>query len=423
MDLLKKFWTARVSFHHSDHPISLTDRSNRAVTLPELCQRSTPPYHPSLILFNGHLQTVWTALKRTEVVVRYKRQIFASENDLYPGTFAVDFVSQDDSDIKQEDSSLPPHTTYFRDADAPTGSADCRPMLVALHGVAGGSHEPYVKHVLAPLAACGWEACVVVSRGCGGTQLTGRLLYNARSTWDLKQTVAFLRRKFPNRPLYAVGFSIGANILVNYLGEEGERCGIRAAVVCSNPWNLEVVDHALRRSWMGLNVYSHAMANGMKQIVQRHAEMILRNRRIAAAAVEKIRFFFDFDSAVQLPMWGYPTRGTYYRDASSVDSVLAVKVPLFALNAEDDPISHHEALPFEEFQKKPLHRALHNVLRRSPWLVISFLKALHHDIDWTKGLEPASHVPESTHYFEYHPVRRRIQPTTTAYFPGQTEVI
>lgn len=75
-------------------------------------------------------------------------------------------------------------------------------------------------------------------------------------------------------------------------------------------------------------------------------------------------------SAVQLPMWGYPTRGAYYRDASSVDAVLAVRVPLFAINAEDDPvsrlstalrsltnedmkISHYEALPFEEFQNNP----------------------------------------------------------------------
>ncbi|EUC45259.1 hypothetical protein COCMIDRAFT_5560 [Bipolaris oryzae ATCC 44560] len=357
MNSLRKFWASRVSFYHSDHSISLTNRSNHTVTLPDLCKDSTPPYQPSIILFNGHLQTIWTALRPTGVVVRYKRKMFKSEDDLYPGTFAVDFVNQDESETKEEeeeeDSSLPPHITYYRDHDAPFGSLDSKPMLVALHGVAGGSHEPYIKHVLAPLVASGWEACVVVSRGCGGTDLTSPLLYNARSTWDLKQTVAFLRRRYPNRPLYAIGFSIGANILVNYLGEEGERCGIRAAVVCSNPWNLEVVVNALRRSWMGLNIYSHALGNGMKQIFQQHAQMVLRNSRIAAAAVEKIRYSFDFDIAVQLPMWGYPTTGTYYRDASSVDAVLAVKVPLFALNAEDDPISHHEALPFEEFRNNP----------------------------------------------------------------------
>ncbi|EOD44132.1 putative alpha beta fold family protein [Neofusicoccum parvum UCRNP2] len=262
-----------------------------------MCKRLTPPYHPSLLLFSGHLQTIWAARMRTNPAIHYRRQVFESENDLYPGTFAVDFVESGDeasASSSADDPSLPPHTTYFGSANLPAASADRRPMLVVLHGVSGGSHEPYVKHVLAPLAAAGWEACVVISRGCGGSRLTGRMLYNARATWDVAQTVRFLRRRFPNRPLYAVGFSIGANILVN-VSEEGERCGFRAAVVCSNPWNLEVVDHALRRSWVGLNVYSHAMANGMKEIVQRHAEMILRNRKIAAAAVKKIRYFFDFD--------------------------------------------------------------------------------------------------------------------------------
>lgn len=68
--------------------------------------------------------------------------------------------------------------------------------------------------------------------------------------------------------------------------------------------------------------------------------------------------------------WGYPTEGAYYRDASSIDSLLAVKVPLFAIHAEDDPvvrkslfclyesakvtqIAVKEALPFEEVKRNP----------------------------------------------------------------------
>ena len=49
----------------------------------------------------------------------------------------------------------------------------------------------------------------------------------------------------------------------------------------------------------------------------------------------------DTDSCrhVQGPTWGYPTEGAYYRDASSVDSLLAIRIPFFALHAEDDPVS------------------------------------------------------------------------------------
>ncbi|KAJ5022946.1 hypothetical protein J3E73DRAFT_393337 [Bipolaris maydis] len=330
MNILRSFWALRVSFYHSDHSISLTNRSNHLVTLPDLCKDSTPPYQPSIIAFNGHLQTIWTALRRTGVFVRDKRKMFKSEDDLYPGTFAVDFVSQDESETMEEDSSLPPHITYYGDHSAPFGSFDSKTMVIALHGVAGVSHERCIKHVLAPLVASGWEACVVVSRGCGGTDLTSPLLYNARSTWDLKQTWE-----------------------VWYLGEEGERCGIRAAVVCSNPLNLEVVVNALRRSWMGLNIYSNALGNGMKQTFQQQYSFDFDT--YAHSCPEDVRKITKLinKSVVQLPMWGYPTTGTYYRDASSVDAVLAVKVPLFALNAEDDPISHYEALPFEEFCINP----------------------------------------------------------------------
>jgi predicted alpha/beta-fold hydrolase len=42
---------------------------------------------------------------------------------------------------------------------------------------------------------------------------------------------------------------------------------------------------------------------------------------------------------VQCPTWGYPTEDAYYRDASSVDSVLSVRIPTLAINAVDDPVS------------------------------------------------------------------------------------
>lgn len=94
-------------------------------------------------------------------------------------------------------------------------------MLVALHGLSGGSHELYLRHVIAPLVKSGgdgdggWEACVVNSRGCANSKITTGVLYNARATWDVRQAVGWLRKTFPNRPLFGIGFSLGANILTN----------------------------------------------------------------------------------------------------------------------------------------------------------------------------------------------------------------
>lgn len=283
MEFIASLLTARTSFYHSEHPVLLKGHGKTSISLVDFCKSLTPPYLTIPFLFSGHLHTAWTLRKEPEIGIRYKRKLFESDNELYPGAFAVDFVDHGEDDF-DEDPSLPPLTAYYRD-DEVLKSMDHRPMLIVLHGLCGGSYEPYVKHVLAPLAARGWEACIVISRGCAMTKVTSGILYNARSTWDVRQTVRFLRENFPNRPLYAIGFSLGANILTNvsfasadaergltekqYLGEEGEKCCLRAAAVCANPWNLEVVHLALQRSWLGLHIYSKFMGTSMKELVQR----------------------------------------------------------------------------------------------------------------------------------------------------------
>jgi len=147
--------------------------------------------------------------------LHYKRKVFQSET--LEGTFAVDFTSKPFSEV---DDSLPVRTTYFSNDDFQgIASLDNRPMLVALHGLSGGSYEVYLKHVLAPLVGVDgegkWEACVVNSRGCAMHKITSGVMFNARSTWDCRQTVQWLRKTFPNRPLFGIGFSLGANVLTN----------------------------------------------------------------------------------------------------------------------------------------------------------------------------------------------------------------
>ena len=56
---------------------------------------------------------------------------------------------------------------------------------------------------------------VVNARGCAMSRITSGVLFNARATWDIKQFAQFAREKWPRRKLFACGFSLGANILVN----------------------------------------------------------------------------------------------------------------------------------------------------------------------------------------------------------------
>ena len=64
------------------------------------------------------------------------------------------------------------------------------------------------------------------------------------------------------------------NIFSNlqYLGEEGPDCALKAAVVCGSPWNLEVSSLALQRSWLGLGIYSRVMGSNMKKLFELYAK-------------------------------------------------------------------------------------------------------------------------------------------------------
>lgn len=156
---------------------------------------------------------------------------------MYPGCFAVDFVSRTPSteDVK----TVNPRTTLFDEDDwtryQATGCVDSsaqqaevnkRPIIVALHGISGGSHELYLRQVLDPLVTgaatakdgaegSAWDALVVNARGCANSPVTGSRLFNARATWDVRQFLIWLRERFPNRLIFGVGFSLGANILIN----------------------------------------------------------------------------------------------------------------------------------------------------------------------------------------------------------------
>jgi predicted alpha/beta-fold hydrolase len=209
---------AKVTFTHSPSTLTIKNKDGSSTDLLAICQKATPPCHLNPLLFNGHMHTMWTAATKTDgPPLHYKRRLFEAENPDFEGSFAVDFISEP---FSGSDDTLPKRTIYFSDEEFEgIASQDDRPMLVALYGLTGCPDEDYLKCIVAPLVSASggrkWEACVVNSRGCAMHKITSTVLFNARATWDYRQMVKWLRGKFPNRPLFGIGFSLGANILTN----------------------------------------------------------------------------------------------------------------------------------------------------------------------------------------------------------------
>lgn len=213
MDIWRLLGYAKTTFYSHTDPLLLYKKNGNKTTLLDICKATTPPCWLNPLLLNGHLQTIWTVVKGQDPLIYYKRKIFSAEDPAFAGTFAVDFVVQPHTNT---DATLPPRTAVFSDEELEEiGSDDGKPMLLTLHGLTGGSQEAYLKHVLKSLFEDGWEACVVNARGCAQSKITSDLLFNARATWDIRQVVRWLRQEFPKRPLFAIGYSLGANILVN----------------------------------------------------------------------------------------------------------------------------------------------------------------------------------------------------------------
>lgn len=177
---------AKIDFTHAPSPRAIREKDGTETDLLKICEESTPPCQLNPLLFNGHLQTMWTATKPAGPKVYYKRKLFEADHKTYLGTFAVDFAVEP---FEGQDPSLSRRTLYYTEEELETiGSDDSKPMLIVMHGLSGGSHEIYLRHTIAPLLAQGnWEVCVVNSRGCARSKLTSGVLYNARATWDIRQ--------------------------------------------------------------------------------------------------------------------------------------------------------------------------------------------------------------------------------------------
>ncbi len=225
------------------------------------------------------------------------------------------------------------------------------PIAILLHGLTGGFDSKYLRGTAVKLIARGWRTVALQLRGSGPD--TNRLprCYNHGDTEDFHTLCAVLREREPQTPLYAAGWSMGANILLKAMGEAGDASPLSAAVASCAPFQLLPCAERLRRGFP--RVYQRHLLNNLGVILRRKHGPVpvlpVANLEAALTAPD----FFAFDEAYTAPVNGYASALDYYARASCGQFLKDIRRPTLAISAMDDPFMVPEIIPPAE-QLAPL---------------------------------------------------------------------
>ncbi|CAI0439468.1 unnamed protein product, partial [Linum tenue] len=317
-------------------PVKLTYNASselyRAVA--SKCQVLRGRYLPTLWLCSPHIQTAFLTFFGNPPRFTYKRVMFYTSDG---GTIALDWVLHSDGG-----GAYTSHAVPQKD--------DKAPIVIVIPGLTSDSVAPYIKHLVFKLAKQGWNVVVSNHRGLGGVEITSDRFYNAGWTEDSRRIIDHIHQEYPDTPLYVVGTSIGANILVKYLGEETVNVPIVGAVAVCNPWDLAIGDRFITRRFVQ-KLYDKALAFGLVGYAKLHQTIL--SRLIDWDGLKKSRSVRDFDYYATCILAKFETVDTYYRRSSSVNFVGNVAVPLLCINALDDPVCTRESIPWDECRMNP----------------------------------------------------------------------
>jgi predicted alpha/beta-fold hydrolase len=283
-------------------------------------------FKPAWWLKNAHLQTIFPAFFR---------------NTQPPGALRRERLSTRDNDFIDIDHS----------------GENGQPIVILLHGLTGSSESGYIKGLQYTLAKLGFRTVALNFRGCSGESNRLARCYHSGETEDIHFLYQTLREREPETPMAAIGFSLGGNVLLKWLGEQGDRLDLFAAIAVSVPLVLSICASKLDSGFS--KIYRKNLLNELKQYVRlklQHLETLgieteaEKIRQLGNLA--DINSFWQYDDIVVAKLHGYRDVHDYYQRSSSRQFLKSIVVPTLVIQAADDPFMTLEVLP-EEHELSP----------------------------------------------------------------------
>ena len=240
----------------------------------------------------------------------------------------------------------------FLDLDWMPETDPSAPLVLVLHGLEGHTRRGYMVQSFLALADSGMRAVGLNFRGCSGEVNRVARFYHSGETEDVGVIIDLLRERFPTRPLMTIGISLGGNVLLKYLGEQGAKNAtpLSAAVAVSVPYDLSAGTDALGRGGKA-GIYVGYFLRSLLAKVRAKREILADILDLDAVLASTTLREFDDDATAKLH--GFADAEDYYLQSSSKRFIQSIRVPTLLLHSRDDPFLPTSALPLSAIEVNP----------------------------------------------------------------------
>ncbi len=278
---------------------------------------ATNDYEPLLPFKNGHLNTIFPALLRRTQPLNYERERIVTPDD--------DFL---DIDFLRNGSSR---------------------VAFLLHGLEGSSSSQYIKGLADLFFHDNWDVAMINHRSCSGEMNRQRRMYHSGVTDDPHTVIQYLKKNYDE--IVMIGFSLGGNMTLKYLGEWGAKTdpAIKCAAAVSVPIDLHSC--SLRIISPSNFIYDKRFLRSLSKKVH------LKHQQFPDAfnpeLLKRVKNLWDFDEYFTAPIHGFDGAKGYYEMCSSLPGLKNIHVPTLLINALDDPMLGEECYPYEIAETHP----------------------------------------------------------------------
>ncbi len=217
------------------------------------------------------------------------------------------------------------------------------PLAVLVHGLTGGFTSKYLLGTARHLVDRGWRTVALQLRGAGPEPNRLHRNYNQGDTEDLRYLWHLLRQREPSAFIASVGWSLGGNVSLKALAEEGDQAPIDVAAAASVPFHIRPCAERLNS---GLSrIYQKRLLEDVKIALRRKHLTVPVSPLVDLKAALAARNFIEFDQAYTAPLAGYGTVDEYYEGSSCAQFLSHIRCETLVVHAEDDPFMTDAIIP------------------------------------------------------------------------------